>query len=425
MPAPRPTFPGKTTASAPFHIMTKPSGPLCNLDCRYCFYLEKTKLFPENHVFRMSDSVLEAYIRRYIEAQPTAEVSFAWQGGEPTLAGIGFFRKVVELQRKYGHGRRIENAFQTNGTTLDDEWCRFLKAENFLVGISIDGPEHLHDAYRTDRKGGATYRRVVRGIELCKKHGVEFNTLTVVNARNVEHPLKVYRFLREIGSNFLQFIPLVERAADDASNALGLDLAHPPEDAGAASRASPPVTEWSVDPRKLGEFYCAIFDRWVSRDVGKVYVQLFDATLGKWLGMPGGPCTQAETCGRALAMEHNGDLYACDHYVYPRYKLGNLLKDALPAMVDGEAMRRFGDAKRDTLPRQCRECDYRFACNGDCPKHRFAFAGEGEPGLSYLCPAYYRFFDHTAPKMRQMAELYRSGRSPAEMLSNTNKTRNT
>lgn len=409
-------------ASAPFHVMTKPAGPLCNLDCAYCFYLEKTKLFPENHVFKMSDAVLEAYIKGYIEAQPTREVSFAWQGGEPTLAGLGFFRKVVALQKKYGAGRHIENAFQTNGTTLTDEWCHFLRDENFLVGISIDGPEHLHDAYRVDRRGEPTYRRVMRGLELCKKHRVEFNTLTVVNARNVEHPLEVYRFLRETGSKFLQFIPLVERAADPESQSLGLDLAHPPSLSGPdEAHAGPAVTEWTVPPEKLGAFYCAIFDRWVSRDVGKIFVQLFDSTLGKWLGIPGGPCTQAETCGRALALEHNGDLYACDHYVYPRYKLGNVLNDSLPGMADSGQMREFGEQKRSRLPRQCRECDYRFACNGDCPKHRFAHAGDGEPGLSYLCPAYYRFFQHSAPAMKKMAGLYRQGRSPAEILPRTKK----
>jgi len=404
-------------AKAPFHVMTKPAGPLCNLDCRYCFYLEKTKLFPEHHLFRMSDAVLEAYIKGYIEAQPTAEVSFAWQGGEPTLAGLPFFRKVVDLQKRHGAGRRIENAFQTNGTTLNEDWCKFLRDEGFLVGISIDGPEHLHDAYRVDRRGEPTYRKVVNGIRLCRKHGVDFNTLTVVNRKNVAHPLEVYRFLREIGSTFLQFIPLVERKADDASGAIGLGLSHPPElgDPGALS-FEPEVTDWSVPPKALGEFYCKIFDRWVTRDVGKVYVQLFDATLAKWLGVPGGTCVQSETCGRALAMEHNGDLYACDHYVYPRYKLGNVLNDSMAAIADSERMREFGEAKRSRLPRQCRECEVRFACNGDCPKHRFARTKDGEPGLSYLCPAYYRFFTHSAPKMRRMAELYRARRSPAEVM---------
>jgi len=403
-------------AKAPFHIMTKPAGPLCNLDCRYCFYLEKVKLFPENHLFRMSDEVLEAFVKGYIEAQPTGDVVFAWQGGEPTLAGLRFFQKVVELQARYGAGRRIENAFQTNGTTLNDEWCEFLKAFDFLVGISIDGPEELHDAYRVDRRGEPTYRRVVRGIKLCQKHGVDFNTLTVVNRRNVEKPLEVYRFLREIGSGYLQFIPLVERNADAASNRVGLGLSHPPDLAAASFEADPPVTEWSVPPAALGEFYCKIFDRWVSRDVGKVFVQLFDATLAKWVGAPGGTCVHSETCGRALAMEHNGDVYACDHYVYPRYKLGNVLTHPLAELADGETMREFGEQKRSRLTRQCRECEVRFACHGDCPKHRFARSQDGEPGHSYLCEGLYRFFTHSAPAMRQMAELYRMGRPPADIM---------
>ncbi|WP_269522112.1 anaerobic sulfatase-maturation protein [Coraliomargarita parva] len=405
-------------AKAPFHVMTKPAGPLCNLDCSYCFYLEKTKLFPKHHSFKMTDEVLEAYIKGYIEAQPSPQVSFAWQGGEPTLAGISFFRKVIDLQKKYGAGRQIENAFQTNGTLLNDEWCTFLRDEGFLVGISIDGPEHLHDAYRVDRKGAPTYRKVVRGIELCKKHRVEFNTLTVVNRKNAAHPLEVYRFLREIGSTFIQFIPLVERKADDASNSIGLGLSHPPDLTGAAAMTfEPEVTDWSVLPKQFGDFYCKIFDRWVTRDVGKVYVQLFDVTLGKWVGAPGGVCMHSETCGRAMALEHNGDLYACDHYVYPRYRLGNVLNESIAEMADSEFMRDFGEQKRSRLPKQCLECKVRFACNGDCPKHRFAYTKDGEPGLSYLCEGFYQFFTHSAPAMRTMADLYRNRRSPAEIMS--------
>jgi len=404
-------------AGMPFHVMTKPAGPLCNLDCRYCFYLEKTKLYPESHVFKMNDRVLEAYIKDYIEAQPGPEVSFAWQGGEPTLAGINFFRKVVALQKLYGRGRRIDNAFQTNGTTLTDEWCQFFKEYNFLVGISIDGPERLHDAYRVDRRGRSTYRRVMRGIELCRKHRVPFNTLTVVNAANVDHPIEIYRFLRKIGSTFLQFIPLVERSAGADSKAIGLSLAHPPNPAEApGDYPEPGVTEWSVPAGKLGDFYCAIFDHWIRRDVGRIYVQLFDGTLGKWLGVPGGSCVHAETCGRALAMEHNGDVFACDHYVYPRYKLGNIQNESLAGMAGSDAMRDFGEQKRSRLPRQCRECEFLFACNGDCPKHRFARTRDGEPGLSYLCPAYTRFFRHSAPAMRRMSMLYRAGRAPAEIM---------
>ncbi len=401
----------------PFHVMTKPAGPLCNLDCSYCFYLEKVKLFPEHHRFKMSDEVLESYIRGYIEAQPGREVPFAWQGGEPTLAGLPFFQKVVRLQKYYAGEKRIENTFQTNGTRLNADWCHFLRDENFLVGISIDGPEALHNAYRVDRKGQPTYRDVIRGIELCKKYGVEFNTLTVVNRKNVEKPLEVYRFLREIGSHYIQFIPLVERRADTASAAMGLGLSHPPDLCGAnALTFEPEVAEWSVPAGKLGDFWCQIFDRWVSRDVGRTFVQLFDTTLGKWLGIPGGVCMQAETCGRALAMEHGGDLYACDHYVYPRYKLGNIMNQSLTSLVGGEVMREFGEAKRRLLPKQCIDCSYRFACNGDCPKHRFARTRSGETGLSYLCAAYYRFFKHSEPAMKTMADLYRSGRPVSDIV---------
>lgn len=397
--------------------MTKPAGPLCNLDCGYCFYLEKTKLFPDNHLFKMSDEVLEAYIRGYIESQPGKEVSFAWQGGEPTLAGIDFFRKAVALQKRYAGGKSIENAFQTNGTLLNEEWCHFLRDEGFLVGISIDGPQELHDIYRLDRKGRGTYRDVVRGIELCKKHGVSFNTLTVVHRENVKKPLEVYRSLREIGSQFIQFIPLVERKADSASETLGLDLAHPPDKSTLEAEAfQPEMTEWSVPADELGEFFCRIFDRWVSRDVGKVFVQLFDGTFAKWLGAPGGPCVFAETCGRALALEHNGDLYPCDHYVYPRYHLGNVAETPIASMADGRKMADFGEAKRSGLTQQCRTCDYRFACNGDCPKHRFIYSRDGEYGLSYLCSAYYRFFKHSEPAMKKMAELYAQGRPPAEIM---------
>lgn len=397
--------------------MTKPAGPLCNLDCSYCFYLEKTKLFPRNHLFRMSDAVLEAYVRSYIAAQPGEVASFAWQGGEPTLAGLPFFEKVVALQARHAGGKRIENAFQTNGTLLNDAWCTFFRKHSFLVGISIDGPQSLHDAYRVDRKGRPTYRDVIRGVELCKKHQVAFNTLTVINAKNVTKPLEVYRFLREIGSEFIQFIPLVERLPDAASDHLGLSLAHPPDlSAGAQFSSKVELTEWSVSPEALGEFYCKIFDRWVSRDVGRVFVQLFDNTLGKWVGAPGGVCVFSETCGRALALEHNGDLYACDHFVYPRYKLGNLMTSEMTDMVESTTMQAFGEAKRSTLPRQCRECEVRFCCNGDCPKHRFGRSSDGEYGISYLCAGLKRFFKHSAPAMREMADLYRQQRSPAEIM---------
>ncbi len=395
--------------------MTKPIGPLCNLDCKYCFYLEKEKLFPSNENFKMTDEVLESYVRQYIEQQDVPEISFAWQGGEPTLLGVGFFRKVVELQKKHANGKTITNALQTNGTLLDEEWCHFLRDNRFLVGLSIDGPPKLHDTYRVDKKGGDTYARVVGGLRLLKKHEVEFNTLTVVNRANSRKPLEVYRFLRDIGSGFIQFIPLVERLADAEATKLGLDLAVPPRvDEEGAKRM--PVTDWSVEPRQYGEFLCTIFDEWVRNDVGKRYVQIFDVTLGNTIGQGGGLCVFSEKCGTALAMEHNGDVYSCDHYVYPRYKLGNVLNNALGSMVASEEQRRFGSDKSDTLPAYCRSCDVRHLCHGECPKHRFIRTPDGEAGLNYLCAAYKRFFKHSEPAMRRMGELLRAGRAPAEIM---------
>lgn len=405
-------------ASAPFHVMTKPIGPLCNLDCKYCFYLEKEHLFPSGERFKMRPELLEVYIRDFIASQPGDVVSFAWQGGEPTLAGVDFFRRVVELQKKYGAGRRIENALQTNGTLLNDEWCQFLAGEGFLIGISIDGPEALHDAGRVDKNGRSSYKQVMRGIDLARKHKVDFNTLTVVSSKNVHEPLKVYKFLRDIGSSYLQFIPLVERMADEPARALNLSLAMPPEQGGARPQphSQPPVTEWTVPSRLWGDFLCKIFNRWITRDVGRTFVQQFDGALSKWVGVPGGTCVHAETCGRALALEHNGDLYTCDHYVYPRYKLGNILNQSLSQMADGQQARDFGNAKRDTLPEYCRSCTVRFACNGDCPKHRFITTPDGTPGLSYLCQGYKRFFTHVAPSMEAMADLYRQNRPVSDII---------
>lgn len=397
-----------------FHVMTKPIGPLCNLDCKYCFYLEKENFFPANENFRMSDEVLETYIRQYIEHQNTSEINFAWQGGEPTLLGVNFFRKVVELQKKYADGKRIGNALQTNGTLLDDEWCEFFVKNQFLIGLSIDGSPKLHNTYRVDKKGAPTYEKVVLGLKMLKKHKVEFNTLTVVNRANSKKPLEVYRFLKQIGSGFIQFIPLVERLANGEAKKLGLDLAVPPR----VSDTDPvmPVTDWSVQPRQYGEFLTAIFDEWVKRDVGKVFVQIFDVTLGNWIGEGGGICVFSPTCGTALAMEHNGDVYSCDHYVYPQYKLGNILNQSLGEMVNSEFQKEFGTEKATTLPNYCLECDVRFACHGECPKHRFMRTPEGDPGLNYLCQAYKRFFTHSGPAMCKMTELLRSGRPAADIM---------
>ncbi len=403
------------TAGKPFHIMTKPIGPICNLDCKYCFYLEKEVIYPTGEKWRMPEPVLEEYIRQYIASQNTPEVSFAWQGGEPTLLGVDYFRKVVELQRKYAGGKPIHNALQTNGTLLDDEWAEFFAKEKFLIGLSIDGPRELHDKYRVDKKQQPSFDDVMRGINLLKKHGAEFNTLTVVNRANSYHPLEVYKFLKEIGSGFIQFIPLVERQPEGRLKVLGLDFAEPP-DVTVVNRPDLPVSEHSVEPEQYGKFLCAIFDQWVRRDVGRVYVQMFDVALGQWAGMGASLCVFAEKCGLALAMEHNGDLYSCDHYVYGKYKLGNLMNQSLGEMVYSAQQTKFGDDKLDTLPDYCRKCEVRFACNGECPKHRFMRTPDGEEGLNYLCPGYKMFFNHVDPHMKTMAALLRRQQAPAQIM---------
>lgn len=409
-----PPQPTAATARAPFHLMTKPMGSKCNLDCTYCFYLEKEHLYPGIGSFRMKPEVLEAYVRDYIAAQPGPVVSFAWQGGEPTLAGLDFFREAVALQQRYANGKTIENALQTNGTLLDDAWGEFLAAHHFLVGLSIDGPAHLHDAYRVDKSGHPSFKRVMAGLAVLQKFGIAFNTLTTVHRKNSTQPLEVYRFLRELGSTYLQFIPIVERNA--ATTGQPLWLAPPPDHEESAELDSQ-VTDWSVRPAEWGTFLTRIFDEWIQRDVGRVFVQQFDAALANWVGEPAGVCVFSENCGHALAVEHNGDIYSCDHYVYPRYKLGNLLNASLASLVDSPQQQEFGQAKSATLPRYCRECSVRFACHGECPKHRFLTTPHGEPGLNYLCAGYKRFFTHIESPMRTMSALLGAGRAPAEIMT--------
>ncbi len=392
----------------PFHVMSKPIGPVCNLDCTYCYYLEKEKLYPRGENFRMAPEVLETFISQYIASQPTREVTFAWQGGEPTLLGLDYFRTIVEIQRRHAQGRVIKNALQTNGTRLDAAWCRFFRENGFLIGLSVDGPRKLHDTYRVDKGGKPTFDRVMSALKLLKAHGVEFNTLTVVSASNVKHPLAVYEFLKENGSGFLQFIPLVERHGDGGE----LSYAPPP----VPGQAPAAVTRWSVNPEAYGEFLVAIFDRWVRQDVGRVFVQIFDVALGIWSGAGASLCVFREECGDALALEHNGDVFSCDHFVYPAYRLGNIVNTPLGDMAASENQRAFGRSKSATLPRQCRECDVLFACRGECPKHRFAITEDGEAGLNYLCAAYKRFFRHVDPSMRRMTALLRAGRAPAEIM---------
>jgi uncharacterized protein len=392
-----------------FHVMAKPIGPICNLDCKYCFYLEKETLYPRVSKWAMQEEVLDSYVRQYIEAHDTPEVSFAWQGGEPTLLGVEYFRRLVEVQKKYAGGKRIHNAFQTNGVLLNDEWAALFKENGFLIGISIDGPRELHDAYRVDKGGQPTFDRVMRGIETLKRNGVEFNTLTTVHRGNADHPLKVYRFLKENGSGFMQFIPIVERISNQAT-ADGLQLISP-SFAGSAN-----VAPWSVEPRQFGRFLCAIFDEWVRNDVGRYFVQLFDVGLEMWSGMEASLCVFRKQCGAALAMEHSGDLYSCDHFVYPENRLGNIMESPLAELVDSEQQRKFGADKETMLPKYCRECDVRFACNGECPKHRFLTTPDGEPGLNYLCAGYKMFFHHVDPYMQFMARELAAQRPPANVM---------
>lgn len=400
-------------AEQPFHIMVKPIGPKCNLDCQYCFYLEKEMLFGDGERWKMDDAVLESYVKRYIEAQPSRQVTFAWQGGEPTLCGVEFFEKVVRWQKQYGQGREIENAFQTNATLLDDEWGAFFKRENFLIGVSIDGPAELHDAYRVTRSGKGTHEEVMRGIEVLKRHKVDFNTLTCVNRANQDKGPEVYAFLKGIGSRYMQFIPIVERLPDEEAKRLGLWHSTPPKFAEEDDNFDAPVTEWSVQPKAYGRFMWSIFKRWVQQDVGKIYVQLFDVALGKWAGERGGLCIFSEECGRALALEHDGSLYSCDHYVYPDFKVGNIKEQAMAAMVDSAFQKGFGKAKKSTLPKYCRECEVRFACNGGCPKQRFLVTPEDEKGLNYLCSGYRFIFNKMDPYMRAMADLLQDRQPPA------------
>ena len=394
----------------PFHVMAKPHGPICNLDCTYCYYLEKENLYAaKGRDYRMSDTVLESYIRQYIQSQPAQHVSFAWQGGEPTLLGVPFFERVLELQKKYAGDKLVDNAFQTNGTLLDDAWGEFLARNKFLIGLSIDGPAEIHDAYRVDKGGQPTFARVMRGLDILKKHGVEFNTLTVINRKNSYHARQVYRFLKEIGSKYLQFIPIVEQVAA-TPDPNGLMLLKP------YARQKTTVSEWSVEPLQFGKFLSTVFDEWVLSDVGRVFVQIFDVALESWSGLPQSLCVFAPQCGKALAVEHNGDLYSCDHFVYPENKLGNIMERAMSGLVNSPQQARFGSAKATSLPSDCQKCDVRFACNGECPKHRFNTTASGEYGLNYLCAGYKHFFHHIDPYMRFMANELRQDGSPARVM---------
>ena len=396
--------------SKPLYVMAKPSGAACNLACDYCYYLDKSLLYPENKT-EMSLGTLERYIRQYIDAQTGSEVIFTWHGGEALLRPISFYQKALELQELYGRqkGVSVINTLQTNGTLLTDEWCEFFRANGFLVGISLDGPEAYHDAFRRNKAGAPSFDRVVRGVRLLQKHGVEFNILAVVNSLNAEDPIGFYRFFKELGCKYIQFAPIVERR-DSFSlvSVLRKDLE---------------VTKQTVPPEQWGDFLIGLFDEWVRRDVGEVFVQIFDSTLANWAGETPGLCTLTKYCGHAGVMEYNGDLYSCDHFVFPEFYLGNIYEQSISEMMESGRQYRFGRDKYDTLPRRCRECEYLFACWGECPKNRFAVTEDGEPGLNYLCEGYFRFFRHVAPYMDWMKKALLEGKAPAGIMNALRKGR--
>lgn len=387
------------------HVMAKPTGSVCNIDCTYCFYLEKEALYPERNTrWQMSDETLERYICQHIDAQSGDNVTFAWQGGEPTMMGLAFFRRVIELCDKYADGKKITHALQTNGILLDDAWARFFAEHRFLIGLSIDGPAPLHNQYRVNRAGKGTHDRVMAAMALLKAHHVEFNTLTVVGKHNVEHALEVYEFLVAAGSRYIQFIPLVERLSNDASSALQLVL--PGE---SAARLAP----WTVPSWQFGDFLCQIFDLWVRRDVERVSVQMFDVAMAAWTGQPPVLCVHSATCGHAFALESNGDLYNCDHFVYPEHKLGNIHQQTIHELNHSEQAIAFGQAKEARLTTDCRRCEFRPVCHGGCPKHRFAVSPGGHPGHNYLCAGYKHFFKHITPYMNVWQQLQENGYPPS------------
>lgn len=385
-----------------FHLLAKPTGAICNLDCEYCFFLAKEQLYPGSK-FRMSDDLLEIYIQQLLQSHQTPEVTIAWQGGEPTLMGLEFFARSIELVEKHKKpGQKVSHTLQTNGTRLNNDWARFFKQHNFLIGLSVDGPKNLHDTYRVDKRGRGTFEQVIQGWKILKKHQVDCNILCTVNAANGDRPLEVYRFFRdELGAEFIQFIPIIERVNEDGSTLI---------------QSGNQVTERSIKPEQFGQFLIGVFDEWVKRDVGKVFVQHFDAALANWVGVPPSVCIFSKTCGTALALEHNGDLYSCDHFVEPDYKLGNIQETPMIELIASEKQRQFGQAKLNTLPQYCRKCEVRFACNGGCPKNRFIETPDGESGLNYLCAGYKAFFTHIDRPMRMMADLLRRGHYADEIM---------
>ena len=391
----------------PLYVMLKPASAHCNLACKYCYYLEKNKLYPTAQRHLMSDEMLEQFTREYIEAQTMSQVLFTWHGGEPLLRSIDFYRKALSLQQKYAGGRRIDNVIQTNGTLLTDEWCEFFAQNHWLVGISIDGPQPDHDHYRLTAAGKPSWKKVMQGIKLLKKHGVEWNAMAVVNAYNANHPLEFYRFFKENGCQFLQFTPIVERLTRHEDGRTLASL---------ADKDEIPLSEASVTPEQWGYFLSAIFDEWVRKDVGKIFVEIFDCTLANWMGISPGICAYSKECGHAGVMEHNGDVYSCDHFVFPEYKLGNIRDHSLIDMLYGEQQQEFSRLKHSSLPRQCKECDMEFACHGECPKNRFMKDKYGDSGLNYLCPGYYHYYQHVAPYMDYMKQELMAQRPPSNIM---------
>ena len=407
--SPNSTTPEARLTAAPFahpmYIMVKPVGSACNLRCDYCYYLEKQHLYANEGRQMLSDELLERFIREYIESQTTPEVLFTWHGGEPLVRPLAFYEKVVRLQQRYARGRRIANSLQTNGTLINDDWAQFFHDQGWLIGVSLDGPEAYHDAFRRTRGGGPSFRNVIRGIDILNRHAVEWNALAVANRLNGDHPLSFYRFFKNIGCRYIQVTPVVERLAhhDDGRQLASL------VDEGQ-------LAPFSIRPKQWGNFLCTIFDEWVRHDVSMFFFNIFDATLANWVGVAPGLCTMAKHCGHAGVMEHNGDVYSCDHFVFPEYKLGNIHEQSLVEMMYSERQRRFGRAKADSLPTQCRECQWLNACHGECPRNRFIRTANGEPGLNYLCEGYRQYFSHVAPYMDVMKRLLGEKRPPAEIM---------
>ncbi len=396
-----------TPFAKPLYMMLKPAGAHCNLTCKYCYYLEKNNLYDKSHRHIMSDEMLEQFTREYIEAQTMPQVLFTWHGGEPLMRSIDFYKKALALQKKYARGRRIDNVIQTNGTMLTNEWCEFFAQNNWLVGISIDGPQEYHDHYRLTNTGNPSWQKVMHGIELLKKHHVEWNAMAVVNAYNADHPLEFYHFFKDNGCQYLQFTPIVERLTQHQDGRTLASLADDKEI---------PLADFSVTPEQWGSFLCAIFDEWVCNDVGKMFVEIFDCTLANWMGVLPGICAYSKNCGHAGVMEHNGDVYSCDHFVFPEYKLGNIRDHTLIEMLYGDKQHAFSRLKHTSLPRQCKECDMEFACYGECPKNRFEKDKYGEPGLNYLCKGYYQYYSHVAPYMDFMKRELQAQRPPANIM---------